>query len=281
MFKVKTSTKFKAKSLHYYSRIGSPCCEQGVESCQTTRWGTPPPRRKTKTITLIPAPLRARRKRRPLWVYQKPAVLLLPTPDFGATPSAGDTGGTTGISAASATSGSNGSSTTTPASIAAPIVDQAKQQAQKVIEHTQRSAGEAIGQARQKTTSWVEMQLDSAADSLSSLAGTMRDASAQFRTTDPAHMGQVAEVATGVADAVENVSTHLRDATVDDILTETNTFARHQPALFLGGAFAVGFLLARFLKSTSASANAGGNGYAPSTDRLLPVPLDQEPRTGV
>ena len=199
-------------------------------------------------------------------------------PDFGATPSAGDTSSTPATAAAS---GSNGSSATTPAGIAGPIVDQAKQQAQKVIEHTQRSAGEAIGQAKQKTTSWVELQLDSAADSLSSLANTVRDASAQFRTTDPAHMGQVAEVATGVADAVDNVSTHLRDATVDDILTETNTFARHQPALFLGGAFAVGFLLARFLKSTSASANAGGSGYAASTDRLLPVPLDQEPHTGV
>jgi hypothetical protein len=205
------------------------------------------------------------------------------TPDFSAsgTGNAGGAGSAPTANANTGSANSNGSSIPTPVALAGPIVDQAKQQAQKVIEHTQRSAGEAIGQAKQKTTSWVEMQLDSAADSLSSLASTMRDASAQFRTTDPAHMGQVAEVATGVADAVENVSTHLRDATVDDILTETNTFARHQPALFLGGAFAVGFLLARFLKSTSAAADAGGSGYAPSTDRLLPVPLDQEPRTGV
>jgi hypothetical protein len=201
-------------------------------------------------------------------------------PDFGATPSAGDSSGT--ASMGSAPSGTNGSSAATHVGLAAPIVDQARQQAQKVIEHTQRSAGEAIDQAKQKTTSWVETQLDSAADNLNSLASAMRDTGAQFRTNDPAHMGQIAEVTTGVADAVENVSTRLRDATVDDILTETNTFARHQPALFLGGALAVGFLLARFLKSTSASANAGGgSGYAPSTDRLLPVPLDQGPRRGV
>ena len=198
-------------------------------------------------------------------------------PDFGASPSAGDTSGT----ASASSSGSNGSNGTSPVGLAAPIVDQAKQQAQKVLEHTQRSAGEALGQAKQKTTNWVETQLDSAADNLTSLAGAMRDTGAQFRTNDPAHLGQFAEVTTGVADAVENVSSRLRDATVDDILTETNTFARHQPALFLGGALAVGFLLARFLKSTSASANAGGSVYAPSTDRLLPVPLDQEPRTGV
>lgn len=167
---------------------------------------------------------------------------------------------------------------------AAPIVDQAKQQAQKVIEHTQRTAGEAIGQARTKTTSWIETQFDVAADNLNNVAGAVRDTGAQLRSQDPRNLAQIADLASGAAEAVENVSTRLRDATVDDIITETSQLARQQPAFFIGGAFVLGFLLARFLKSTSTAGSVGSNDvnrFPASNDRLLPVPLDQEPQIGV
>lgn len=185
--------------------------------------------------------------------------------------------------------GSNGNGTSpleTLGNAAAPIVDQAKQQAQKVIEHTQRSAGEAIGQARTKTTSWIETQLDMAADNLNNVAGAVRDTGAQLRTQDPKNLAQIADLASGAAEAVENVSTRLRDATVDDMIAETSQLARQQPALFIGGAFVIGFLLARFLKSTSSAGSTGTiggsvNRFPISTDRYLPVPLDQEPQTGV
>ena len=190
------------------------------------------------------------------------------------------TASTTADSAAngSATAASAASSV---ASVAAPIVDQAKQQAQKVVEHTQRRAGEAIDQARVRTKGWIETQLDAAADGLDGIAGAVKDTGEQLRAHDPNNMGQVADVAASTAETVRNVSSRLRDATVDDIMRDTEQFARRQPGLFIGGVFVLGFMLARFLKSTGGA--TGGSGYAPSTDRLLPVPIqtDSQPYTGV
>jgi len=167
------------------------------------------------------------------------------------------------------------------ASVAAPIVDQAKQQAQKVVEHTQRRAGEAIDQARVRTKGWIETQLDAAADGLDGIAGAVKDTGEQLRAHDPNNMGQVADVAVSTAETVRNVSSRLRDATVDDIIQDTEQFARRQPGLFIGGVFVLGFMLARFLKSTGGS--VGTSAYAPSTDRLLPVRIDSETQsfTGV
>ena len=179
-----------------------------------------------------------------------------------------------------------GSATAGVAAAAAPLVDQAKQSAQKALEQTKSvagdalgqaksAAGDALGQAKQKTTSWVETQLDVAADSLHNVAAAVRQAGEQFGSQDP-NFHQVADVATSAANTVEGISTRLRDATVDEIIVETEGFARKQPSLFIGGVFALGFVLARFLKSTSGSVGS----IQPSGDRLLPVPLDQEPQMG-
>ncbi len=179
-----------------------------------------------------------------------------------------------------------GSATAGVVAAAAPIVDQAKQQAQKALEQTKNAAGDALGQAKsaagdalgqakQKTTSWIESQLDVAADSLHQVAGAVRSAGEQFGSQDP-NFHQVAEVATSAASTVEGISARLRDATVDEIIVETEGFARKQPSLFIGGVFALGFVLARFLKSTTGSVGS----VTPSGDRLLPVPLDQEPQAG-
>ena len=198
-------------------------------------------------------------------------------PNFGA--------GVPDAASASAPTGANGSSAPPPvsgasptvASVAAPIVDTAKQQAQKALEQTKSAAGDALGQAKQKTTSWVETQLDMAADSLHQVSDAVRKAGQQFSAQDP-NLHQIADVASTAANTVEGISTRLRDATVDEIITETESFARRQPSLFIGGVFALGFVLARFLKSTG----GGGTGASvtPSTDRTLPVPLDQEPQMG-
>lgn len=184
-------------------------------------------------------------------------------------------------SVADSAANASASAASSVASVAAPIVDQAKQQAQKVVEHTQRKAGEAIDQARVRTKGWIETQLDAAADGLDGIAGAVKDTGDQLRAHDPNNMGQVADVAASTAETVRTVSSRLRDATVDDIIRDTEQFARRQPGLFIGGVFVLGFMLARFLKSTGGA--TGGSGYAPSTDRLLPVPIatDSQPFTGV
>jgi hypothetical protein len=68
----------------------------------------------------------------------------------------------------------------------------------------------------------------------------------------------VAQVAEQAAERVERVSGYLREKDIDQLVREAEDFARRQPALFLGGAFALGVLGARFLKSSGKQANQGG-----------------------
>jgi hypothetical protein len=53
------------------------------------------------------------------------------------------------------------------------------------------------------------------------------------------------------ANALDQMSGSIRGANLGDTLRSTESFARREPLLFLGGAFAVGLLAARFLKSSA------------------------------
>lgn len=61
----------------------------------------------------------------------------------------------------------------------------------------------------------------------------------------------------GAADQVERASAYFEKKSLGEVARDVEDFARREPALFLGGAFALGLLGGRFLK---ASQPAGGNG---------------------
>jgi hypothetical protein len=72
----------------------------------------------------------------------------------------------------------------------------------------------------------------------------------------------VARYVDQVADSIDGFSTYLRHTDVGTIVDDAQDFARRQPALFLGGAFLVGTIAARFLKSSRPSASTSGRpGY--------------------
>jgi len=135
----------------------------------------------------------------------------------------------------------------------AQLVQQAKQQAQQVVEKTQQKAGEVMDQARAEVRSRVDDQKSSAADTLDEVARTVRSSGQHMRqeANGQGVAPKIAEVADSAADAVQHVSQYLRDTNVDEMVGQVEGFARHQPAVFLGSAFALGFLAARFLKSSS------------------------------
>ncbi|MGH7446483.1 MAG: hypothetical protein ACRELT_02915 [Longimicrobiales bacterium] len=57
-------------------------------------------------------------------------------------------------------------------------------------------------------------------------------------------------VLTSAADRVENISSYLESRDIDALTNEVRRFAREHTPLFLGGAFALGFAGARFIKSS-------------------------------
>lgn len=57
------------------------------------------------------------------------------------------------------------------------------------------------------------------------------------------------------ADQIDRVSNFLRTAEVKDVVKSVEDFARREPLIFLGGAFAAGILASRFAKSTAETGN--------------------------
>ncbi len=123
-----------------------------------------------------------------------------------------------------------------------------KEQAQDVVDQAQSKAGQVADQARSQAVSQVESRKGQAADSIGSVADAARGLGQQLREND---QGTMAHYVDQLADSIDGFSTYLRHTDLADIVEDAQDFARRQPALFLGGAFLVGVVAARFLKSSS------------------------------
>ena len=92
----------------------------------------------------------------------------------------------------------------------------------------------------------------------------LRETSQQLRKQGQTTMAQYADRA---ADRVEHASGYVRETDVDQMVDEARGFVRRRPALFLSGAATLGFLAARFLKSSAREEASAGdlssNGGAP------------------
>jgi hypothetical protein len=93
--------------------------------------------------------------------------------------------------------------------------------------------------------------------------------------------GSVAQYADEAADQVERFSGYLRETDVDEIVDEARGFARRRPAVFLGGAVALGFLATRFLKSSSQEAGNGSAATAAATTSTTVTHGTGEPATAL
>ena len=152
------------------------------------------------------------------------------------------------------------------------LVGRAKEQAQEVVSQTKQKAGELADKAKGQIVTQLSAQKETATGTLGEVASAIRQVG-DGASSDKAFIRDYAQAA---ADQVEKLSGYLQNRDIDQIVRDTEDFARHQPALFLGGAFLLGVMASRFLKSSSrASINAGswnttpGNGRTPNA--LVPV----------
>ena len=112
-----------------------------------------------------------------------------------------------------------------------------------------RNLSDAAAQAGTKAVSGINTQKTKAAASLSTVAQALRESSDQLRTQDAP--GSVHQLVSTAADQVERLSSYMRARSVSDLVSDVEQFARRQPTVFIGGAFILGLLGARFLKSSS------------------------------
>lgn len=162
----------------------------------------------------------------------------------------GGSKGTGGSSAADELASSVGNvlrgDTGAATSTAKGIVSQVKESGGKV-------AGEALGQVKEKATTKIDEQRTNLAQGLGSVADTIRQVGDNIR--DASGENQVATLTAQYGDTlakqVEQFSGYLEKHNVSELMRDVERFARRNPAYFIGGAFALGLLGARFLKSSS------------------------------
>jgi len=111
----------------------------------------------------------------------------------------------------------------------------------------ERLKGQAAGQ--------LASQKDRASQGLGSIAAAVRGTSQPLRDQK---QEAIADYVDKAAIQIDRFATRLRERDVQDIVHDAERFARARPAVFVGAAFTVGVLAARFLKS-SAPANDTAN----------------------
>jgi len=104
-----------------------------------------------------------------------------------------------------------------------------------------------VDRMKERAAAQINSQKDRATDGLGTVAQAVRQSTQQLRDQ---HHETVASYVEQAADQIERLSQRLRQKDIGSLLGDAQQLARRQPALFIGSAFALGVICARFLKSS-------------------------------
>lgn len=135
------------------------------------------------------------------------------------------------------------------------LVDQAKASAGEVVDKARATAGDAANKVQDTAKSQMAVGKDRLADSFDNVAQALRSSTQQMQGPE---LGFVGDYMGRAADKVSEISEHLRTRDVNELIQETEGFARREPTVFLAGAFALGLIAARFLRSSSNTMRSQG-----------------------
>lgn len=149
-------------------------------------------------------------------------------------------------------------------------------QSEGIIGQVKSSASDALGTVKTRATEKIEEQKHTLASGLTSVADNIRRLGSQVSTEPQTseniakYAGQYSETA---AAKLEQAATYFDENDLNAIYHDVENAARNNAAIFIGGAFALGFLAARFLKSSRSGSGVStgrrlGNGNGESGQRM-------------
>ncbi len=137
------------------------------------------------------------------------------------------------------------------------VSDTAMDKAQEVAEKTQDKVSETAAAAKEqakRTASQVGEQAKQTVDSrMSDVAheiGSVADAVRQTSSEIGGESQTLSKYGDRLAEQLEGISSYLNEKGVEDVLTDLQDFARRKPVVFLGGAFMLGIMAGRFVRSS-------------------------------
>ncbi|HEY0460179.1 MAG TPA: hypothetical protein VGC97_13660 [Pyrinomonadaceae bacterium] len=169
--------------------------------------------------------------------------------DFSDTGSVtGTSGSSTNLSGTSGTTAGGNQTGSTDLS-----VDSVKETARGLYDQAKSTAGQAFGAATKRATEALDEKKGTVASGLTSVADSIKQVGENLNTTEEANpiTETAAKYTNNIAQQIENLSGYFERKDVREMVRDVEVFARRYPAYFIGGAVALGFLAARFLKSSN------------------------------
>ena len=151
---------------------------------------------------------------------------------------------------------------------------EAVDRARATLDHAREDARALVDRARDTALSALDRQKAEAANQIDGIAKALKAAADALQEQD---VGPAAMYAGRAAESLSSMAEALNQQDLQSLLQRTRDMARRQPALFVGGAVALGFGLARFLKTsaeqdpdeteTAGSQQSGNQGRSQTTRR--------------
>jgi len=183
---------------------------------------------------------------------------------------------TSGMSSAGTTSSGQGSMSSDR-----PIGEKLSSTTNDILDKAKETASGTYSAVSSKATEKIEEQKGELSTGLKSLADTFRKTGSELESaqqTTP--LTDVAARYTGTAARqIENIANYFERKDLKAMMRDAEDFARRNPAIFLGAAFGLGMLAARFLKSSPPDRRTSATGI--NTELPTALPSGQRPSTGV
>lgn len=154
-------------------------------------------------------------------------------------------------------------------------IDSAKETAKGLYDQAKSTAGQAFGVATKRATEVLDEQKGTVAGGLTTVADSIKQVGENLNTAEEPNKitETAAKYTNSLAEQIENISGYFERKDVREMARDVENFARRYPAYFIGGAVALGFLAARFLKSSNPKQLTEGRGRTFTDD-------DKAGRTG-
>jgi hypothetical protein len=131
--------------------------------------------------------------------------------------------------------------------------ERASGKAESLKEEAKGRAGRLLDEAKDRARSAIDERKEGLAQDVGDFAHALRASASDLEGHNKAYVAHYVQQA---ASSVEQIADTLHRQDLTELMRRTEDFARRQPGLFIGGAVAAGFALARLLKS-SAERRAG------------------------
>jgi hypothetical protein len=135
---------------------------------------------------------------------------------------------------------------------AGEVLDKAKDTASDLLDQAKTTASDAYSRVSEKTVSTMEEQKAGMAGGLKAVASSVRKMGDELNGAGEQSplTGYTARYATTAAGKLEQAANYFDNRDLRTMMRDVEGYARRNPAVFLGAAFALGVLAARFVKSS-------------------------------